>query len=48
MFARTRGPASKIRRGCDQIEDVVRARDPPSQLGTIIDNIGVSYSGLNL
>ncbi|WP_260734852.1 efflux RND transporter permease subunit [Tunturiibacter lichenicola] len=33
---------------CDQIEDVIRREIPQAQLGTIIDNIGIPYSGLNL
>ena len=33
---------------CDQIEDVIRREIPPSELGTVIDNIGLPYSGLNL
>jgi multidrug efflux pump subunit AcrB len=33
---------------CDQIEDVIRGEIPKSELGTIIDNIGLPYSGLNL
>jgi CzcA family heavy metal efflux pump len=33
---------------CDQIEDVIREEIPGSELGTIIDNIGIPYSGLNL
>jgi CzcA family heavy metal efflux pump len=33
---------------CDQIEDTIRGEIPPQELGTIIDNIGVPYSGLNL
>jgi CzcA family heavy metal efflux pump len=33
---------------CDQVENVIRSEIPASQLGTIIDNIGVPYSGLNL
>src|SRR5271163_4841195 len=33
---------------CDQIEDVIRREIPQAQMGTIIDNIGVPYSGLNL
>jgi CzcA family heavy metal efflux pump len=33
---------------CDQIEDVIRKQIPQDQLGTIIDNIGIPYSGLNL
>jgi multidrug efflux pump subunit AcrB len=33
---------------CDQIEGVIRSEVPQSELGTIIDNIGIPYSGLNL
>jgi multidrug efflux pump subunit AcrB len=33
---------------CDQIEDVIRREIPPSELGTVIDNIGLPYSSLNL
>jgi CzcA family heavy metal efflux pump len=33
---------------CDQIETVIRGQIPKAELGTIIDNIGVPYSGLNL
>jgi multidrug efflux pump subunit AcrB len=33
---------------CDQVEDVIRREIPQAQLGTIIDNIGIPYSGLNL
>jgi multidrug efflux pump subunit AcrB len=33
---------------CAQIEDVIRKDIPPQEMGTIIDNIGVPYSGLNL
>jgi CzcA family heavy metal efflux pump len=33
---------------CDQIETVIRQQIPHSELGTIIDNIGLPYSGLNL
>ena len=33
---------------CDQIEDVIRQEIPQAQMGTIIDNIGIPYSGLNL
>ena len=33
---------------CDEIEDVIRREIPQAQMGTIIDNIGVPYSGLNL
>jgi len=33
---------------CDEIEDVIRQEIPHAELGTIIDNIGIPYSGLNL
>ncbi len=33
---------------CDQIEEVIRKQIPQDQLGTVIDNIGIPYSGLNL
>jgi multidrug efflux pump subunit AcrB len=33
---------------CDQIEAVIRQEIPQAQLGTVIDNIGIPYSGLNL
>jgi multidrug efflux pump subunit AcrB len=33
---------------CDEIEDVIRREIPQAQMGTIIDNIGIPYSGLNL
>jgi multidrug efflux pump subunit AcrB len=33
---------------CDQIEGMIRREIPPSELGTVIDNIGLPYSSLNL
>ncbi len=33
---------------CDQVESVIRSEIPKNQLDTIIDNIGLPYSGLNL
>ena len=33
---------------CDQIEDVIRQEIPKNELGTVIDNIGLPYSSLNL
>jgi multidrug efflux pump subunit AcrB len=33
---------------CDQIENVIREQIPKPELGAIIDNIGLPYSGLNL
>jgi len=33
---------------CDQIDRTIRELIPPSELASLIDNIGVPYSGLNL
>jgi multidrug efflux pump subunit AcrB len=33
---------------CDQIEKFIRTQIPPAELSTIIDNIGLPYSGINL
>src|SRR5271156_3174766 len=33
---------------CDQIEDVIHQEIPQAEMGTVIDNIGIPYSGLNL
>jgi multidrug efflux pump subunit AcrB len=33
---------------CDEIDQTIRAQIPKSELVTIIDNIGIPYSGLNL
>ncbi|MDP9040056.1 MAG: efflux RND transporter permease subunit [Acidobacteriota bacterium] len=33
---------------CDEVEGIIRQEIPQAQLGTILDNIGVPYSGLNL
>jgi CzcA family heavy metal efflux pump len=33
---------------CDEIEDVIRQEIPQAEMGTVIDNIGIPYSGLNL
>jgi CzcA family heavy metal efflux pump len=33
---------------CDEIEDTIRREIPQAEVGTIIDNIGIPYSGLNL
>jgi CzcA family heavy metal efflux pump len=33
---------------CDEIEDQIREEIPHAERGTIIDNIGIPYSGLNL
>ncbi len=33
---------------CDQVDQTIRQTVPQKELGTIIDNIGVPYSGINL
>jgi CzcA family heavy metal efflux pump len=33
---------------CDQVEDTIRSIIPPTELATIVDNVGVPYSGINL
>ncbi len=33
---------------CDQVDQVIRQEIPVAEMGTIIDNVGVPYSGLNL
>jgi CzcA family heavy metal efflux pump len=33
---------------CDQVEDTIRGIIPPDELTTIVDNVGVPYSGINL
>ncbi|MBB5063445.1 efflux RND transporter permease subunit [Granulicella mallensis] len=33
---------------CDEIEAEIRQEIPQSEMGTVIDNIGIPYSGLNL
>ena len=46
--ARTGMRIEDTARLCDQVDDVIRAQIPKSEMGTIIDNIGVPFSGLNL
>jgi CzcA family heavy metal efflux pump len=46
--ARTGTRIEETARLCDQVEQVIRQQIPPEQLGTIIDNIGLPYSGINL
>jgi CzcA family heavy metal efflux pump len=46
--ARTGTRIEDTARLCDQVENVIRGEIPKSELGTIIDNIGLPYSGLNL
>ncbi len=33
---------------CDEIENVIRREIPQAEMGTVIDNIGIPYSGINL
>jgi multidrug efflux pump subunit AcrB len=46
--ARTGTRIEETARLCDEIDRTIRGMIPPEELGTIIDNIGVPYSGLNL
>ena len=46
--ARTGTRIEETARLCDRIDDSIREVIPAHELGTIIDNIGVPYSGLNL
>src|SRR6201981_3813097 len=33
---------------CDEVENSIRSKIPPAELSSIIDNIGLPYSGINL
>jgi len=46
--AKTGTRIEETARLCDEIDGVIRQEIPAAELGTIIDNIGVPYSGLNL
>ncbi|MBV8199965.1 MAG: efflux RND transporter permease subunit, partial [Acidobacteria bacterium] len=46
--ARTGTRIEQTARLCDEIDQTIRAVIPKSELVTIIDNIGVPYSGINL
>jgi multidrug efflux pump subunit AcrB len=48
LRARTGTRIEETARLCDQIDQSIRRMIPADELGTIIDNIGVPYSGLNL
>ena len=48
LRARTGTRIEETARLCDRIDGVIRETIPPRELLTIIDNIGVPYSGLNL
>ena len=46
--ARTGTRIEATARLCDQIEQSIRRQIPPQEIATIIDNIGLPYSGINL
>jgi multidrug efflux pump subunit AcrB len=46
--ARTGTRIEATARLCDQIENSIRRQIPPGEIATIIDNIGLPYSGINL
>jgi multidrug efflux pump subunit AcrB len=48
LRAQTGTRIEETARLCDRIDSVIRSTIPPSELDTIIDNIGLPYSGINL
>ncbi len=46
--ARTGTRIEETARLCDEVDGAIREEIPKAELGTIIDNIGLPYSGLNL
>ena len=48
MRARTGTRIEETARLCDLVEQFIRRQIPPDQLDTIIDNIGLPYSSINL
>ena len=48
LRAKTGTRIEETARLCDQIDAVIRQVVGPKEMGTLIDNIGVPYSGLNL
>jgi multidrug efflux pump subunit AcrB len=48
MRARTGTRIEETARLCDLVEQFIRSQTPPDQLDTIIDNIGLPYSSINL
>ena len=46
--ARTGTRIEETARLCDEIDNAIRREIPARELVTIIDNIGIPYSGLNL
>ena len=48
MRARTGTRIEDTARICDLVEQSIRRQIPPSEIDTVIDNIGLPYSGINL
>jgi multidrug efflux pump subunit AcrB len=48
MRARTGTRIEETARICDQVEDTIRQVIPARQLDSLVDNIGLPYSGINL
>jgi multidrug efflux pump subunit AcrB len=48
MRARTGTRIEETARVCDRVEGTIRQVIPPDQLDTIVDNVGLPYSGINL
>ena len=48
LRARTGNRIDETAALCDQVEAAIRQIIPPSELVTLVDNIGVPYSGINL
>jgi multidrug efflux pump subunit AcrB len=48
MRARTGTRIEETARLCDLVEQSIREQIPPEEVGSIIDNIGLPYSGINL
>jgi multidrug efflux pump subunit AcrB len=48
LRTRTGTRIEETARLADQVEGVVRKTIPPNELGTLLDNIGLPYSGVNL
>ena len=48
LRARTGMRIEETARLCDEVEDQIRSRIPPNELSSIIDNIGLPYSTINL
>ncbi len=48
LRARTGTRIEETARLCDLVEHTIREEIPPSEIASIIDNIGIPYSGINL